>query len=67
MIFQQFSLVPRMDVVSNVPHDTLNRYPRLATLSGLYPRADVHRIINILDRHGIAEQASKTAEALSGG
>ena len=31
MIFQQFNLVPRMDVVSNVLHGTLNRRSTLAT------------------------------------
>ena len=30
MIFQQFNLVPRMDVVSNVLHGTLNRRSTLA-------------------------------------
>ena len=32
MIFQQFNLVPRMDVVSNVLHGTLNRRSTLATM-----------------------------------
>jgi phosphonate transport system ATP-binding protein len=67
MIFQQFNLVPRMDVVSNVLHGTLNRRSTLATMFNLYPQADIHRAIEILDRLGIAEQASKRAEALSGG
>jgi phosphonate transport system ATP-binding protein len=67
MIFQQFNLVPRMDVVSNVLHGTLNRRSTLATLFNMYPRADIHRAIEILDRLGIAEQAPKRAEALSGG
>jgi len=67
MIFQQFNLVPRMDVVSNVLHGTLNRQPILATLFNMYPTADVHRAIEILDRLDIAEHAHKRAEALSGG
>jgi phosphonate transport system ATP-binding protein len=67
MIFQQFNLVPRMDVVSNVLHGTLNRRSTLATLFSLYPQADIHKAIDILDRLGIAEQATKRAEALSGG
>ncbi|WP_238367771.1 phosphonate ABC transporter ATP-binding protein [Mesobacterium pallidum] len=67
MIFQQFNLVPRMDVVSNVLHGTLNRRSTLATMFNLYPAADIHRAIEILDRLGIAEQAPKRAEALSGG
>ncbi len=67
MIFQQFNLVPRMDVVSNVLHGTLNRHSTLKTLFNLYPTEDLHRAIDILDRLGIAAQAPKRAEALSGG
>ncbi|WP_342077712.1 phosphonate ABC transporter ATP-binding protein [Yoonia sp. SS1-5] len=67
MIFQQFNLVPRMDVVSNVLHGTLNRRSTFATLFNLYPQSDIHKAIEILDRLGIAEQAPKRAEALSGG
>ncbi len=67
MIFQQFNLVPRMDVASNVLHGTLNRRSTLATMFNLYPQSDIHQAIDILDRLGIAEQAAKRAEALSGG
>ncbi len=67
MIFQQFNLVPRMDVVSNVLHGTLNRRSTFATMFNLYPQADMYRAIAILDRLGIAEHAPKRAEALSGG
>ncbi|WP_112323348.1 phosphonate ABC transporter ATP-binding protein [Oceanibium sediminis] len=67
MIFQQFNLVPRMDVVSNVLHGLLNRRSTLSTMFNLYPQDDIHRAIEILDRLGIAEQAPKRAEALSGG
>ncbi|MET4102211.1 phosphonate transport system ATP-binding protein [Roseovarius sp. MBR-78] len=67
MIFQQFNLVPRMDVVSNVLHGTLNRRSTLATMFNLYPDTDIHRAIEILDRLGIADHAPKRAEALSGG
>ena len=67
MIFQQFNLVPRMDVVSNVLHGTLNQRSTLATLFNLFPTADIHRAIDILDRLGIAEHGPKRAEALSGG
>lgn len=67
MIFQQFNLVPRMDVVSNVLHGTLNRRSAFTTIFNLYPQSDIHRAIEILDRLGIAEHAPKRAEALSGG
>jgi phosphonate transport system ATP-binding protein len=67
MIFQQFNLVPRMDVVSNVLHGTLNRRSTAAALFNLWPRDDILRAIDILERLGIAEQGPKRAEALSGG
>jgi phosphonate transport system ATP-binding protein len=67
MIFQQFNLVPRLDVVSNVLHGTLNRRSTLATMMNLYPTADINRALDILDRLGIADHAPKRVEALSGG
>lgn len=67
MIFQQFNLVPRMDVVSNVMHGVLNRRSTLTTVFNLWSREDILRALDILDRLGIVEQAPKRAEALSGG
>ncbi|MEL6169831.1 MAG: phosphonate ABC transporter ATP-binding protein [Pseudomonadota bacterium] len=67
MIFQQFNLVPRLDVVSNVVFGTLNKRSTLETLFSLFPKSDIHRAIDILERLGIAEHAPKRAEALSGG
>ena len=67
MIFQQFNLVPRMDVASNVLHGILNRRSTLQTMFNLWPRADILKALEILDRLGISEQATKRAEALSGG
>jgi phosphonate transport system ATP-binding protein len=67
MIFQQFNLVPRADVVANVLHGTLARRSTLGSLFGFWLDDDVMRALAILDRLGIAEQAMKRAEALSGG
>ena len=67
MIFQQFNLVPRMDVASNVLHGILNRRTTVQTMFNLWSRADILKALDILDRLGIAEQATKRAEALSGG
>jgi phosphonate transport system ATP-binding protein len=64
MIFQQFNLVPRMDVASNVLHGILTT---LQVMFSLWSRADILKALDILDRLGIAEQAPKRAEALSGG
>jgi len=54
MIFQQFNLVPRMNVVSNVLHGALNKRSTFASLFNLFPTEDIHRAIEILDRLGIA-------------
>ena len=67
MIFQQFNLVPRLDVVANVLHGTLNRRSTLSTLFNIYPRADILRAVEILEGLGVGENALKRAEALSGG
>ncbi|MEO4042822.1 phosphonate ABC transporter ATP-binding protein [Hoeflea sp. CAU 1731] len=67
MIFQQFNLVPRLDVVSNVLLGTLNSRSTIATMFNIFPKEDIHRAIDILERLGIGENAAKRAEALSGG
>ena len=67
MIFQQFNLVPRLDVVSNVLHGTLNRQPVWKTIFNLFPEDDIRRALTILERLGISAHAAKRAEALSGG
>lgn len=67
MIFQQFNLVPRMDVVSNVLFGTLNARSTFASLLNLFPQSDINRAIDILERLGVAENFTKRAEALSGG
>ena len=67
MVFQQFNLVPRMDVASNVLHGLLGRRATLAAIFDFWTEAEIGRAIAILDRLGIADQAAKRAEALSGG
>jgi phosphonate transport system ATP-binding protein len=67
MVFQQFNLVPRMDVASNVLHGLLNKRSTLQTMFNLWSDADITRALEILDRLGISDQAPKRAEALSGG
>ena len=61
MIFQQFNLVPRMDVASNVLHGILNRRSTVSTMFNFWPDDDVLKALAILDRLGIAEQATKRA------
>lgn len=67
MIFQQFNLVPRVDVVTNVLFGTLYRQSALVSMLSLFSRDDIARAVEILQRLDIAEHAPKRAEALSGG
>ncbi len=55
MIFQQFNLVPRADVVSNVLHGTLARRGMLPSMFGFWPDDDTLKALAILDRLGIVE------------
>ena len=67
MIFQQFNLVPRLDVATNVLHGLLSRRPVVRTLFNLWSEEDIRAAMAILERLGIAAHADKRAEALSGG
>jgi phosphonate transport system ATP-binding protein len=67
MIFQQFNLVPRLDVVTNVLLGRLNGYSTLKSLFSIFGREMVDEALTALDRLGIAGQALQRAETLSGG
>lgn len=67
MIFQQFNLVPRLDVITNV---LLGRIARHGPLSALMPRFSVQEramAVQALERLGCAQLAFQRAETLSGG
>lgn len=67
MVFQQFNLVPRLDVVTNVMLGRLNGHGAFKSLFNIFSADDVNTALNALDRLGIAQEASKRAEELSGG
>ena len=67
MIFQQFNLVPRLDVLTNVMLGRLNGMGALRSMFNVFSDADIRDGLQVLDRLGIAEHALKRAEALSGG
>jgi phosphonate transport system ATP-binding protein len=67
MIFQQFNLVDRMDVISNVLVGRLGYRPTLPTLIKRFPKDDKIKAIKALDRLGMAELALKRVDTLSGG
>jgi len=67
MIFQQFNLVPRLDVVTNVLLGRLNGHSTLKSLFSVFGKVLVEDALAALERLGIADQALQRAETLSGG
>jgi phosphonate transport system ATP-binding protein len=67
MIFQQFNLVGRLDVLTNVLCGRLNRISGPRLLLKLFTPAERALAIRALDRLGLAELAMNRADVLSGG
>jgi phosphonate transport system ATP-binding protein len=67
VIFQQFNLVPRLSVLTNVCLGLLGRAPFLRGAIGRFCEADKCRAMQALDRVGIAAHALKRGSELSGG
>ncbi len=67
MIFQQFNLVPRLDVVTNVMLGRLNGHGAFKSLFAMFDRGQIEDALAALDRLGIADRALQRAETLSGG
>jgi phosphonate transport system ATP-binding protein len=67
MIFQQFNLIKRESVLTNVLAGALGSASLLPSLAGHWSRADVERAMANLERVGIADKAFQRADTLSGG
>ena len=67
MIFQQFNLVPRLDVLTNVLLGRLNHRSTVLNLAGVFSRAERAHAIAALERLDIAGTALQRAGTLSGG
>jgi phosphonate transport system ATP-binding protein len=67
MVFQQFNLVKRSSVMTNVLAGRLGYTPTRTSLMGRFSRADREKALIALERLGIADQAHKRADELSGG
>ena len=67
MIFQQFNLVPRLNVVTNVMLGRLNGHSTLKSMFNIFGAETIERALSALERLGIADQALQRAETLSGG
>ncbi len=67
MIFQQFNLVKRSSVITNVMSGRLGYINPLFSLVNYVPRAEHERALAALERVGITEKAYQRASSLSGG
>jgi len=67
MIFQQFNLIRRESVLTNVLTGALGTANEPASLMGRWPKDEVERALFNLERVGIAEKARQRADTLSGG
>jgi phosphonate transport system ATP-binding protein len=71
MVFQQFNLVQRLDVLTNVLIGRLNHRPgfvgTLTSLLKMFTAEERALAIRVLDRFDLAETALQRAETLSGG
>ena len=67
MIFQQFNLVGRLSLFSNVMLGALGRLPEWQGFLGLWPAADKRKAMEALHRVGVSDYAAQRANTLSGG
>ena len=67
MIFQQFNLVKRSSVLTNVLSGRLGWVSPMQGLVGRFPPEDYQRAFGNLERVGIPEKAYQRADTLSGG
>ena len=67
MVFQQFNLVKRSSVLSNVLSGRLGYANTITSLLGIWPQEEQTRAMRALERVGIADKAHVRADALSGG
>jgi phosphonate transport system ATP-binding protein len=67
MVFQQFNLVKRSSVITNVLSGRLGYANPWLSLIGIWPDEDKKRALKALNRVGIADKAYNRADALSGG
>jgi phosphonate transport system ATP-binding protein len=67
MIFQQFNLVGRLDVLTNVLMGRLAQMPSWRSLAQLWPEQDTALAMSALEQFDMASMAAQRADQLSGG
>ena len=67
MVFQQFNLVGRLDVLTNVLMGRLTTVPTWRAMLSMWSDADKLDALETLDRFGMADFAAQRCDQLSGG
>ena len=67
MVFQGFNLVDRLTVMENVQSGRLGYISTWAAVMRRYPKEDIRRAFELMERVGIAQYANTRADQLSGG
>lgn len=67
MVFQQFNLVGRLDVLTNVLMGRLAGMPQWRSLTQMWPEQDRAMAMSALEQFDMAQYASQRADQLSGG
>lgn len=67
MVFQQFNLVKRSDVYTNVLSGRLGYVPTLPSLFKIFSKEDHQKVMDNLDQVGLEDKAYVRADSLSGG
>jgi len=67
MVFQQYNLVERFSVQTNVLSGKLASMSNIASLLNLFPEADVEKSRQVLNRLGLEGKDLKRSDKLSGG
>ena len=67
MVFQEYNLVERLSVIENLLCGRLGYVPLWRVWTRRYPEADIARAFELLERVGLADFATRRADALSGG
>ena len=67
MIFQQFNLVGRLDVLTNVLMGRLSEMPQWRSLTQMWPEEDRALAMSALEQFDMASMAAQRADQLSGG
>jgi len=67
MIFQQFNLVPRLNVITNALMGRINYTGTISSIFNRFSAAERALAIRALDQLGVSEQCLQRADTLSGG